>query len=193
MRAVATLRQPGGDGDVDASLSAKAAAGDRAAFDELYRRHVDAVWRRLRRLVGPGADAEDLVQQAFWALHRALPSFRGEAAFTTFLYRIVVRVAFDHLRRNRRRPVSPLGDEDLELVAPGPSPETMVLERRELLRALSLLERLKPKKRIAWVLRVVDGMSLEEIAQLTGASAAAVGQQVKYAQKELHALMEARR
>lgn len=182
--------------DVDQRLAARAGAGDRRAFDELYRRHADWVYRRLTRLIGPRPEREDLMQHVFLEAYRALPGFRGEAAFSTFLYRIVVNVAYDHLRRRRPQQVSwdeleggelgELGD----LCAPGASPEVAARERQQLERVLSCLNRIKPKKRIAFVLRVVEGLSLEEIAEVVGANAPAVGQRVKHAHREVCAMLE---
>jgi len=175
--------------DPDAALVRAIVDGDRAAFDRLYRRHVDSVFRRLTRLVGPDPERDDLVQHIFLDVFRALPRFRGDAAFTTFLHRVVVNVACDHLRRRKHTPVR-LEPESLAALPSGASPELDLRQRQALERALELLSRLKPKKRVAFVLRVVEGLSLEEIGTLVGATAAAVGQRVKHAQRELLAMAE---
>lgn len=176
---------------IDRALIDRAAHGDRHAFTELYRRHVDAVYRRLAHLVGPDPEREDLLQQVFLDVFRAISSFRGDSAFSTWLYRIIVNVAYEHLRRRGRRTHSQLVAEDLELLmAPGLSPEAAARQRQQVGLALTLLGRLKPKKRIAFVLRVVEGLSLEEIAEIVGARAPAVGQRVKQAQRELVAMYE---
>jgi RNA polymerase sigma-70 factor (ECF subfamily) len=164
-----------------------AAAGERRAFDELYRMHATNVQRLLLRLVGPVPDLDDLLQQAFLDAFRALPQFRGDAAFSTWLHRIVVHVAYRYLRKHRHAPTEEVSDE---VVGNTTSPEMVAYRQQELARALSYLSALKPKKRIAFVLRVVEGMSLDEIGALVGANAAAVGQRVKYAQKELAAMVE---
>jgi RNA polymerase sigma-70 factor (ECF subfamily) len=183
---------PSGPEGVDAATVGRALGGDRRAFDELYRRHVDRVARLLARLVGAPPDREDLIQQVFLEAFRSLGAFRGDAAFSTWIYRIAINVAHDHLRRARRRPAAPLGERALaELVAPATDPEQAAHKRQELARALALLDKLKPKKRIAFVLRTVEGLSLDEIGALVGASAPAVGQRVKHAQREL-AVMIAR-
>lgn len=177
---------------VDAgSLVQRASAGDRAAFDALYLAHVDAVRRLLTRLLGPSADRDDLVQQTFLEAYRALPKFRGEAAFSTWLYRIAVRLAYRHLRRRRVDTASAFADDPgVELACPGPGPEARARQREELRRALAMLDKLSAKKRIAYVLRVVEGLSLEEIGVLVGANAPAVGQRVKHAQRELEVMIE---
>lgn len=174
----------------DAHLVQRILAGDQRAFTELYRRHVDRVFGLLTRLIGPIPEREDLVQQVFVDLHRALPGFRGEAAFTTYLYRIVTRAAYDYLDRKRRRRTELGIDAYDELVSPEASPAERVRQRRELVRAFELLAALKPKKRIAFVLVVVEGMSLGQAAALVGASEQAVKQRVLHARRELEALSE---
>jgi RNA polymerase sigma-70 factor (ECF subfamily) len=164
-----------------------AAEGDRRAFDELYRAHVGSAYRLLTRLVGPVPERDDLIQQVFLEAFRALPRFRGEASFGTWLHRIVVRLAYRHLRRQRRAAWDEVPEE---LAAATVSPEHAARRQEELRRALAYLALLKPKKRIAYVLRVVEGMSLEEIGELVGANAPAVGQRVKHAQRELAAMVD---
>jgi RNA polymerase sigma-70 factor (ECF subfamily) len=185
----AAAAEPARAPDPDAALVRAIRDGDRGAFDELYRRHVDAVHRRLTRLVGPDPERDDLVQHVFLAVFRSLPRFRGDAAFTTFLHRVVVNVACDHLRRRRRAPLA-IPPETLALLPSGASPESDARQRQGLERAMALLARIKPKKRVAFVLRVVEGLSLEEIGSLVGASPAAVGQRVRHAQRELLAMVE---
>jgi RNA polymerase sigma-70 factor (ECF subfamily) len=178
-----------GESGRDTALARRAGEGDRQAFDELYRRHADSVYRRLGRLVGPDPDREDLVQQVFLDALRGLPGFRGEAAFSTWLYRIVVNVAQEHLRKRYRRSVISVESFDLDsLLDAEPTPEAKVRRRQELVMAFTLLDRIKPKKRVAFVLRTVEGLSLDEIASIVGATAPAVGQRVKHAQRELAAL-----
>jgi RNA polymerase sigma-70 factor, ECF subfamily len=174
------------------ALIERAGGGDRSAFDELFRRHVDDVYRRLTRLIGPDPEREDLVQEVFIAAYRGLGRFRGEAAFSTWIYRIVVHVAYSHLRQRRRRPLDLKSMDELErsLVADGQSLQTDAEQRQQVRSVLALLERLKPKKRVAFILRVVEGLSLQEIGEIVDAEPAAVGQRVKHAQRELQRLIE---
>lgn len=176
----------------DAALVERILAGDERAFTTLYREHVDRVFGLLTRLLGPISEREDLVQQVFVDVYRALPGFRGEAAFSTFLYRIATRAAYDHLsRKQRRRTAAELYESCDELAADEPSPAERAQKRRELERAFELLARLKPKKRIAFVLVVVEGMSLREAAEVVGATPDAVKQRVLHARREIEQ-MEAR-
>jgi RNA polymerase sigma-70 factor (ECF subfamily) len=174
--------------DDDARLVERIRRGDRRAFDLLYRRHADDVYRRMTRLVGPHPEREDLVQEVFVAAFRGLDRFRGDARLTTWLYRVAVNVAYAHLRRRRAYDLD--AAVDLELMISGDaSPETSAMQRQELIRALRFLDRLKPKKRIAFVLRIVEGLSLDEIGALVGARPAAVGQRVRHAKRELDAMI----
>jgi RNA polymerase sigma-70 factor, ECF subfamily len=175
--------------DRDEDLVRRATGGDRQAFDDLYRRHVDAIWRRLGRLIGPDPDREDLVQHIFLEVFRGLDRFRGEAAFSTFLHRVMLNTAFDHLKRRGRRPPSVSPEQLADVHDQAASPETRAVQRERLAVTSALLDRLKPKKRIAFVLRVVEGLSLEEVAILVDATPAAVAQRVRHAHSEIEALL----
>jgi RNA polymerase sigma-70 factor (ECF subfamily) len=178
--------------DTDEALVARAAAGDRAAFETLYERHVDTVWRQLTRLLGPDPEREDLTQQIFSELYDKLHRFRGDARFRTFLYRVVVNTAMDQLNRRRRRGGA-LEPDLTEAVPDAASTPEQTAERRErVATALDLLDRLKPKKRVAFLLRVVEGLSLEEVAAAVDATVPTVAQRVRHAQRELQALRERR-
>lgn len=183
----ATARRP--SPTPDAELAIAAATGDAGAFAELYERYVDRVFARLTRLVGPGPDREDVLQHVFLEFHRALPRFRGDSAVSTFLYRITVNVAYDHLRRRVRRTAEHDHSALEALIDGDATPEDRARRREELRQIFALLERIKPKKRVAFVLVAVEGLSLGEAAELIGAHADAVKQRVLHARRELVALM----
>ena len=166
-----------------------AGKGDRHAFERLFDAQVDSVHRWLTRLVGPVPDREDLVQEVFLAVYRGLPRFRGDARFTTWLYRIVANIACTHLRRRSRTPATYQLD-DLPLADPDATPEETARRRQEVLLVLELLERLTPPKRVAYLLRVVEGLSLVEIGRIVEAQLPAVGQRVKHARRELEELLQ---
>lgn len=179
------------DVTTDDDLVTRARAGDGAAFADLYRVHADTVYRRVTRLVGPDPEREDLIQQIFLDAYRALPSFRGDAAFSTFLYRITVNAATDHLRRRgRRRREILTGQEDLAAHVCGwASPGDRAACREQVDRVLRCLDRLKPKKRVVLILSVVEGLSAEAIAPLVDAKAPAVRQRLREARKDLRAML----
>ena len=146
-RAVSPQRGPEAD---DATLIAAARVGDGSAFASLFRRHADAVRTRITRLVGPVAERDDLVQKVFIALHRGLPTYRNEAKLSTYLHRIAVNIAYDHLRWRTRAPED---EGALDAATPfeqlGPALDDQVAARADLARLLALLDQLSPKKRIA--------------------------------------------
>ena len=128
----------------DDELVRRVAAGDRAAFEAIYRRHATMVFGLLTRLVGPDRDREDLLQDTFVRLHPALARFRGDCALTSLIFQIGTRVAIDHLRRRSRRPLA-LDDYDLDAeVDPRATPEEQAQRRDELTAALAMLAKLKP-------------------------------------------------
>jgi len=135
---------PAADVRDDRALVEAAATGDAAAFRELYRRHVPTVHARLTLMVGPGPEREDLIQQIFLDAYRALARFRGDARFGTFLHRIAINVACDHLQARRRSGArdAPLDEAQLDrLVAPGASPESRASQRQDLAQAFAHLRR----------------------------------------------------
>jgi RNA polymerase sigma-70 factor, ECF subfamily len=177
----------------DDVLIARHRAGDPEAFAAIYRAHVVSVYRRLTRILGPIAEREDITQDVFLALHKALPRFRGESQLTTLVHRIAINRAFEHLRRQARRPARLVDGWVLdELVGPHGSPELQTAAREELVRVFECLARIKPKKRIAFLLRVVDGLSFEDIGALVDATPEAVAKRVQHGARELDALLARR-
>lgn len=174
----------------DDDLLARHRAGDPDAFSAIYRAHAVAVFRRLSRILGPVPEREDLTQDVFLALHKTLPRFRGESQLSTLIHRIAINRACDYLRRRSRRPTTLVdcGFFD-DLVGPASSPEVQSSAREDLLHVFACLARIKPKKRIAFLLRVVEDMSFDEIGLLTDAAPEAVAKRVQHAQRELDALL----
>lgn len=159
------------DADADALLVREAQAGSRTAFDMLVLKYQRRIERLLSRSVRDPADVADLCQETFLAAYRALPAFRGESAFYTWIYRIAINAAQRH--RSRRRPVESL-DDDPGTLAGGASPiddatpETL-LASRQLARELDeAVESLADDQRRALLLREVDGLSYDEIGDLMG-------------------------
>jgi RNA polymerase sigma factor (sigma-70 family) len=123
-------------GETDQEIIEAVRRGEIEGFAELYRRHADRIFALFTRLIGPVGEREDMVQEAFVEAYRALPNFRGEAAFSTFLYRIATRVGCDFLERRARASRLTLDDDAMnDLVAPEPSPLEQTALRRELGRA----------------------------------------------------------
>jgi RNA polymerase sigma-70 factor (ECF subfamily) len=145
--------------------------------------HAAMLERLLGRLSGPGADLEDLLQATFEAAILAFPRFRGEASVATWLTRIAVRTALHAHRRSRRR--ATLALVRAERPEPGTPPDDQADARRKLERLHHHLQGIGVKKRIAFLLHVVEGRSMEEVAALMGASRAATKSRVFWARREL--------
>ncbi len=147
----------------DAELLAAHCAGDPDAFGELFRRHRDRMWAVALRTCGDREIAADAVQDGFLAAFRRADSFRGDAAVTTWLHRIVVNACLDRLRR--RRPTSPLPEyESLEFA-----------DRRDdhgstesALDVRAALARLPEGQRLALVLVDMHGLGVAETARVLG-------------------------
>jgi RNA polymerase sigma-70 factor (ECF subfamily) len=152
--------------DVDHALARSAAGGDSSAFEALYRRHASRIHGVVARLVGyDRARAEDLVQEAFVRAWQALPAYRFESAFGTWLHRLAVNTALMDLRAARSRPRGS-DDEDAldQLGAPDSAGQSTALSL-DLERAVATLP---PRARAVLVLYDVEGWKHEEIAEALG-------------------------
>jgi len=186
-------------GETDADLVAQARRDQPGALRAIYQRYAAAVYRRLTHLIGADPDREDLTQEVFADLFRQLDRFRGTASLRTYLFRIVSNKAYDHLRQ-RRSAQKGRGEvagstpgaetEVAEVVALAASPEDRVRARQELERVRQAIERLSPKKRIAYLLRVVEDLSLKEIGEQVGATVFTVAQRVRHADQEIRHFLE---
>jgi RNA polymerase sigma-70 factor (ECF subfamily) len=170
---------------------ARCRAGERDAIEELFRAHAPVVERMLGRLVGPVVDLEDLVQTVFLEAISALARFRGEASFKTWLLSITAHVGQHYLRAGRVRRHVPLDLVPEEALRRDPSHDRMLDERRLAPELHGLLDRIAPKKRIALLLYVVEGHSIEEVAALMSASQTATRSRVFFARRELRKLLDA--
>ena len=178
------MPDPSRPGTVDVSaLVERARRRDPAAFRELFRSNLSFVHRVVCRIYGSGPEVEDLVQTAFVEAFRSLPDFRGDALFSTWLARITVRVA---LRAAKQRPhhAVPL-DEQGPHAADAPSPERVAAARQALNVLTRLLGELRPKRRAAFVLNVLEGYSTEEAAALLGVSTNALKVRVHDARRQI--------
>jgi len=166
-------------------------AGDQQSIEELFRTHAALVERVLGRLVGPVADLEDLVQTVFLEAISALSRFRGEASFKTWLLSIAAHVGQHYLRAGRIRRHVPLDLVPEEALRGEPDHDRQLDDRRLAPELHRLLDRVAPKKRIALLLYVVEGHSVEEVASLMGASQTATRSRIFFARRELRKLLSA--
>ncbi|MDP6776875.1 MAG: sigma-70 family RNA polymerase sigma factor [Candidatus Latescibacteria bacterium] len=181
----------------ESKLVARAREGDRDAFGRLVWNHHVQIHNMVYALVGDRDDADDLAQEVFVKAYRSLPRFRGRSKFHTWLYRIGVNCALDHVRsRNRRRTLTLDCDRSHESAPPDPgssSPESSDsrVMRKELQAILErALATLPPDHRVAVVLRDIDGLHYDEIAYATNCSIGTVKSRLFRARARLRKVLE---
>ena len=159
--------------DVDAELVARVQAGDKQAFDLLVLKNQRKIMRLLSRMIRDQAEVEDVAQEAFIKAYRALPQFRGDSAFYTWLYRIAINTARNWLSSNSRRPSTPSSYEnedgetfnEMDNLTDNTTPESELASRQIAQTVNKAIEDLPEDLRTAIVLREIEGMSYEDIAQ----------------------------
>ena len=173
----------------DRALMLRYSEGDVAAFETLYRRHNDAVFRYLLRLCGRRSVAEDVFQDAWSKIIRARDSYRPTAQFNTFLYRVARNCFIDHVRRNRRH-VYPVAVDAADQPDAGDGPDALAeraLARRRLEAALADLPE---EQRDVFLLHEEAGFDLVQIATITGAKHETVKSRLRYAVAKLRAAID---
>lgn len=164
----------------DAHLVAAARSGDVPAFELLVARHQKRVFRVALRMLGDAAEAEDAAQDTFVAAWRALGRYRGEGAFSTWLYRIAVNKCLDRLAA--RRVTEPLDDRVASAIG---GPEEIAQGHARFAALIRALAALSGEQRAALVLRELEGLSYEEVAAVLGVTVAAVKGRLHRARAEL--------
>ncbi|MDD2916167.1 MAG: RNA polymerase sigma factor RpoE [Gallionella sp.] len=162
------------DREVDQQLVERVQRGDKHAFDLLVTKYQRKLGRLISRFVRDPAEAEDVTQDAFIKAYRALPGFRGESAFYTWLYRIGINTAKNHLLANKRRPQinTSFDAEDAEsfeeasLLREVSTPENELMSKEVVNVVQTSLQQLPEDLRSALTLREIEGLSYEEIASV---------------------------
>lgn len=163
-----------GDREVDQQLVERAQKGDKHAFELLVAKYQRRLGRLISRFVRDSAEAEDVTQEAFIKAYRALPAFRGESAFYTWLYRIGINTAKNYLLSLGRRPPTTTqfdaeesedfeGASQLQDVS---TPENELMSKQVVDVVNSSLQQLPDDLRTALTLREIEGLSYEEIAEV---------------------------
>ena len=164
-----------GERNIDRELVRKVQKGDKNAFDVLVRKYQYKIVKLISRYVRDPDEALDVSQEAFIKAYRALPGFRGESAFYTWLYRIAINTAKNYLvAQGRRPPGSDIDAQEAEQYE-GPSflkeietPERVLLKDEIEATVFKAIDELPEDLRTAITLRELEGMSYEEIAQAMG-------------------------
>jgi RNA polymerase sigma-70 factor, ECF subfamily len=165
---------PAGGGASDEELARRFAAGDAGAFDELLTRHRDALFRFTRWSLGAARDeAEDATQDVLVEIYRSLPRFEGRSRLRTWMFGLTRNVCRQRRRARRRSSSNPTQSVDsgeaLRDLPDGRVDLDAALERREIQEAVGLaIEGLSPEHRSAVLLRDIEGLSYEEIAEVLG-------------------------
>ena len=165
----------------DAQLMARVAEGDVEAFGGLVRRHQDTAWRIAHRFLGDSAEAEDMVQEAFLRIWAAAPRYRPTAAFTSYLYRVLVSLCIDNTRKKRPTPVENIVVADT--ASPGPAATLIRQEREVLIR--QTMNALPARQRMVVILKYYEGLSYDEMALALATTAKAVERLLGRARKTL--------
>lgn len=163
-----------GDREVDLQLVERAQRGDKHAFELLIIKYQRRLARLISRFVRDGAEVEDVTQEAFIKAYRALPGFRGESAFYTWLYRIGINTAKNYLLTFKRRvPTTTMIDSDEAenfeegaLLREVSTPENELMSKQVVDVVNLSLQQLPDDLRIALTLREIEGLSYEEIADV---------------------------
>ncbi len=167
----------------DVALARRAASGDRTAQRELFAAQKAAVHHTLYRILGNNRDIEDLVQDAFLEIFRALHSFRGDSTLTRWCQTIATRAAF--LSISKRKPAAVELSVVEESLAGDADTRRHAQARDAARRLYAALDRIDAKQRVAFALAVIDGRSLAEVAEMTESSVVAVKTRVWRARKDL--------
>ena len=164
-----------GENELDRALVERVQSGDKRAFDLLVRKYQHKVIGLVSRYVRSHAECEDIAQESFIRAWRAIGSFRGDSAFYTWLYKIAVNTAKNHLvAMGRRPPTDDIDAEDAVFMAGAARMHDSATPERELMRqeieqsVFSTVQALPEELRTAITLREVDGLSYDEIAEAMG-------------------------
>ncbi|MGE3177546.1 MAG: RNA polymerase sigma factor [Vicinamibacterales bacterium] len=157
----------------DEELVARSIGGDTESFNELILRWERPIYALAYRTIGREEDARDVCQETFLRAFRALPGFRGQAKFSSWLYRITLNLCRDWMRRERRAPIVQVPDDTdvVELAAAAEPSESIedLVTRRDLTRIVErVMATLPEEQRTAIVLKEYHGLTFQEIAELVG-------------------------
>lgn len=174
----------------DSALMLRYQDGDADAFETLYRRHNDSLFRYLMRLSMHQDTAEDVFQEAWGKIINNRGKYRPTAKFSTFLFRVAHNCFIDHLRKNKRHTAETSFDPDL-IASPDGDPDQMTERHFARRRLDAWLGRIPPEQRDVFLLYEDAGFSIDEIATITGVNRETAKSRLRYAAGKLKtALLE---
>ena len=173
----------------DSALMLRYQEGDTAAFETLYRRHNDPLYRYLMRMCRHRATAEDVFQEVWGKIIKARSSYRPTAKFTTFLYRVAHNCFIDDVRRNKRHAGATVLEPELH-ADPQESPETITERSLAKERLQVALLDLPEEQRDVFLLHEEAGLSVDQIASVTGSNRETAKSRLRYAVKKLRVAIE---
>ena len=194
-----TQAEAAAEGPDDLDLVARSQAGDTSAFNELVTRYRSRAFSMIYQMTRNEQDAWDLAQDGFVKAWKSIGRFRGQSSFYTWLYRILMNVTIDSLRRKRIASGTEFDDAiGLRQIEPGaataPRPEMQPAEKisdKEIRERIdAAIEKLSPEHRAAIVMREIDGLEYSEIAEQMDCSIGTVMSRLFYARKKLQALLK---
>ena len=173
----------------DLELIRAAAAGDAAAFEQLYRQHYRRVYSLCLRMLGSQTQAEDLTQEVFLQVFRKLGSFRGDSAFTTWLHRLTVNQVLMHFRKRGVKLEHTSEEGDFSNVVDTPLQSTRRISMVDRLALEKAIAELPPGYRTVFTLHDIEGYEHEEIAGMLGVSIGTSKSQLHKARMRLRELL----
>jgi RNA polymerase sigma-70 factor (ECF subfamily) len=171
--------EPANDGE----LVAACIEGNKLAQRTLFRREYPRVHATVYRILGNTRDVDDLVQETFIAVFRALPTFRGDARLSSWIDRIAVRGVFHHLRLKKSQ--STIALDSIGDVDGGGRVDDQAQARDGLRRLYAVLARLTPEARTAYALYAIDGRTIPEVAEMTGSTKITAKMRIWRARREI--------
>ncbi len=178
--------------ETGADLLRRLREGDLGAFEELVTTHQHRVFAVAYRMLGTRAEAEDVAQEVFLRVHRGIAAFRGDAKLSTWLYAITSRLCLNRLASGERRMTLARADDDEAVIrAQGDPDPASMMEQREMEAALHrAIAELSEERRIVVVLRDLNGLAYEEIAEALGLELGTVRSRLHRARMELKDKLE---
>ena len=176
----------------EAELISRCKKGDQEALKEIFDQYHRRVYRIAYGVVRQREEAFDIVQEVFIKLFRSIQNFKGKSKFYTYLYRMSMNTAIDHTRKMEKFPSTSF-DEDRGFQPPGGAekrPDRMLLDKELEERVKSAMKKLPVDQRTAFVLREVEGLSYQEIAETMECSIGTVMSRLHYGRKRIQELLK---